>query len=288
MRPSAFLWALVLAGAGVSLAQSPTPPNAFERGSISDNIYANQPLGITWEFPKEWAVQNEGTSLLSDKYHVMLRLLPSGTQSKELVEIDYSTESDTARLVSLVQRKAWEPSGQVRYYTVGGGIPAGRNDYTSKDAPPRFLTVLNGQRRGALNLVFVAESAARIEELVQAALRIKVQPDWGSPDDLPQVTPGSLPRRIRVSQGVLNGMVDRNVQPTYPQAAREAGIQGPVMFLAHISTDGTMKNLFVLRGPPLLVQAALEAVTQWRYKPYVLNGNPIELETQITVNFTLR
>ena len=76
------------------------------------------------------------------------------------------------------------------------------------------------------------------------------------------------------------------MQPTYPPLARSARIQGPVVLEAIISKEGTMGKLRLVSGHPMLVPA-LEAVSQWRYRPYVLNGQAIEVETQITVNFVL-
>ncbi len=77
------------------------------------------------------------------------------------------------------------------------------------------------------------------------------------------------------------------VQPVYPPIARMAKIQGPVELRAVISKAGTIENLAVVSGHPMLVAAAREAVRQWRYRPYLLNGEPIEVETDITVNFIL-
>ena len=77
------------------------------------------------------------------------------------------------------------------------------------------------------------------------------------------------------------------VQPAYPPLARAARIQGSVVLQAVISKTGTIENLQVLNGHPMLVRAALDAVQQWRYRPYFLNGEPVEVETQITVNFIL-
>jgi protein TonB len=104
-------------------------------------------------------------------------------------------------------------------------------------------------------------------------------------------TPTAVPKvavqRVRVSQGVTQGMVIHRVQPTYPPLARTARVQGAVQLAAVIGKDGAVQNLHVLSGHPLLTQAALDAVKQWRYKPYILNGEPVEVDTQITVNFTL-
>jgi protein TonB len=97
----------------------------------------------------------------------------------------------------------------------------------------------------------------------------------------------ATPQRVRVSQGVSAGLLVRKVQPNYPPLARQARIQGSVLLQAEISKDGSIENLRLISGHPMLAPAAIEAVKQWKYKPYFLNGEPVEVETQITVNFTL-
>jgi periplasmic protein TonB len=86
---------------------------------------------------------------------------------------------------------------------------------------------------------------------------------------------------------MMEGNLAYRVQPVYPPLARQARIQGSVVLRAVIDRDGKIKNLQVVGGHPLLVQAAMDAVRQWRYRPYILNELPIEVETQITVNFSL-
>jgi protein TonB len=79
----------------------------------------------------------------------------------------------------------------------------------------------------------------------------------------------------------------RKVQPAYPPLARQAGVQGAVELRAIISKTGTIENLVVVSGHPMLAAAAVEAVRQWRYRPYLLNNEPVEVETESTVNFLL-
>jgi periplasmic protein TonB len=107
---------------------------------------------------------------------------------------------------------------------------------------------------------------------------------------------GSLPvvipsRPAPVKPLVISHMAEANllhkVQPVYPPLAREARVQGAVELRAIISKAGTIENLIVVRGHPMLARAALEAVKQWRYRPYLLNNEPVEVETDITVNFLL-
>jgi len=97
----------------------------------------------------------------------------------------------------------------------------------------------------------------------------------------------ATPQRVRVSLGVSQGLLIKKVQPSYPPLARQARIQGRVLLQAEISKDGTIENLRLISGHPMLAPAAIEAVKQWRYKPYMLNGEPVAVETQVEVNFTL-
>jgi protein TonB len=102
----------------------------------------------------------------------------------------------------------------------------------------------------------------------------------------PSAAPSPTVRVPRVSH-MMEGNLIRRVQPAYPPLARSARIQGQVVLAAVITKEGTIENLRVLEGHPMLVRAALDAVSQWRYRPYVLNNEPVEVETRITVNFSL-
>jgi protein TonB len=110
-------------------------------------------------------------------------------------------------------------------------------------------------------------------------------------------TPKTVPERetvaaapkgpMRVSVGVQAAKLIRQVKPVYPQLARAARMSGTVRLQAIIATDGRIRNLQLIGGPPLLVKAALEAVKEWQYEPTLLNGEPVEVITSIEVNFTL-
>jgi len=97
----------------------------------------------------------------------------------------------------------------------------------------------------------------------------------------------ATPKSVRVSLGVMQGMLIHQPKPVYPPLARQARIQGTVMLAAVISKEGTIENLHVISGHPMLTGAALDAVKQWRYRPYMLNNEPVEVETQVQVNFSL-
>jgi TonB family protein len=107
----------------------------------------------------------------------------------------------------------------------------------------------------------------------------------------PQTSAGGAqstrPMRVRVSQGVAQGMAISKVPPIYPADAKAARIQGSVIIGVIIGKDGSIQSEHLVSGHPLLAPAALDAVKRWKYRPYILNGNPVEVDTQITVNFTL-
>jgi protein TonB len=92
---------------------------------------------------------------------------------------------------------------------------------------------------------------------------------------------------IRVGGNVQAANLIKKVTPSYPPLAKQARIQGTVRFNAVIGKDGAIQNLTLVSGHPLLVPAATEAVKQWVYKPTLLNGDPVDVITQIDVNFTL-
>jgi protein TonB len=108
--------------------------------------------------------------------------------------------------------------------------------------------------------------------------------------DIPVAEPklaAQAAQKVRVSSGVAQGLLIRQVAPLYPLQARQAHIQGTVVLQAVIGKDGSVQSVHALSGHPMLIKAAGDAVKQWRYKPYYLNGEPVEADTQINVNFKL-
>ncbi len=96
--------------------------------------------------------------------------------------------------------------------------------------------------------------------------------------------PVAHPSRV---SAMMEGYLIHQVEPVYPRLARAAGVEGTVELRAVITRQGTIEKLQVLRGPPLLVKAAVDAVAEWRYRPYLLNGEPVEVDTDVTVKFSL-
>jgi TonB family C-terminal domain len=92
---------------------------------------------------------------------------------------------------------------------------------------------------------------------------------------------------LRVSSGVAEGLIKHKVNPKYPREAREQGIEGDVILRATIDTKGNITNLKVSQGDPILAAAAIDAVKDWKYRPYVLNGEPVDVDTTIKIQFHL-
>jgi periplasmic protein TonB len=132
---------------------------------------------------------------------------------------------------------------------VVGGVPGG---------------IPGGQMGGVIGSVITSSNMAAVPKFVPVA-----------------------PQRIRISAGVTRGLLIHRVEPTYPTLAKSARVQGDVVLSAIIDGNGQITNLQLVSGHPMLVPAAIAAVRQWRYKPYLLNAQPVEVETTITVIFTL-
>jgi protein TonB len=118
------------------------------------------------------------------------------------------------------------------------------------------------------------ESGAGIGETMSAA-------------SLPLPPPSAATQPVRLNAGVVAAKLIYQPKPVYPPLARQVRVQGTVHLEAIISREGTIQNLTVLGGHPLLIPAAIEAVQQWRYQPTLLSGEPVEVVTTIEVTFTL-
>src|SRR5271154_4432909 len=103
----------------------------------------------------------------------------------------------------------------------------------------------------------------------------------------PPPPPKATPTRIKVGGNVQSASLLRQVQPIYPQIAKTAHVQGTVILHAIIAKDGSIQELQYISGPALLMRSAMDAVHQWKYQPTLLNGEPVEVDTTISVVFTL-
>jgi len=105
-------------------------------------------------------------------------------------------------------------------------------------------------------------------------------------DNGPQVK-AAVVKKLNISSGVMAGMLLLKTTPVYPPIAKAARVSGTVVLQATISKTGSIENLHVISGPAMLQQAAMQAVKSWRYRPYLLNNEPVEVETTVNVIFSL-
>ncbi len=140
-------------------------------------------------------------------------------------------------------------------------------------APPSVGGVVGGVPGGVAGGVAGGQLGGVVGGVLNAA-----------PSDAPAL---AAPKRVNVSQGVAQGLLVHKVVPQYPVIAKQAHVQGSVVLQAVIAKDGSIENVQVVSGPATLASAAVNAVKQWRYKPYYLNGQPVEVQTTINVNFNL-
>jgi len=132
----------------------------------------------------------------------------------------------------------------------------------------------------------IAAPGTMLDRLIASVAAVPVaRPVERAIETAPAPVPAA-PIRIRIS-AVEPGLLVHRVEPVYPDLARRARISGEVKLEGVIGTDGRLRELKVLAGNPLLTKAALDAVSQWRYRPTTLNGDPVEVIAPITVTFRL-
>lgn len=156
--------------------------------------------------------------------------------------------------------------------------------------PQAYVAAVNALQRIDEHLMLAPINIRKADgSTSQANLQIRVRPDTNPslPPPPPAVSTDGKPLPLRVGGNVQSANLVTKVTPVYPAEAKQAHIQGTVRFNATIGTDGKMKDLTAVEGDPLLAEAAMKAVWQWVYRPTLLNGQPVEVQTQIDVNFTL-
>jgi protein TonB len=134
-------------------------------------------------------------------------------------------------------------------------------------------------------IAFAMPGLSAVAETVINMVLPEATPPVPPPPVKPVETRSAQP--VSVSKGVQAARLIFGPKPEYPTLAKAARVQGTVHLRAIIGTDGSVRNLAVQSGPPLLIKAAMEAVSRWRYQPTLLTGAPVEVTTEIDVNFTL-
>ncbi len=150
--------------------------------------------------------------------------------------------------------------------------------HKTQEAPPPPISTTGGVLGGVSGAVVGGVSGGVFHEMLNGAPSV---PALANP---PVPTPV---KRIRVAARVAEANLIHDVTPQYPPEAGRARLEGTVLLMAVIGKDGSVKDVRVESGLPILAQAAIDAVKQWRYKPYMIDGEPVEVDSRITINFTL-
>jgi TonB family protein len=299
----------------------------FENGTIANSIYSNECLGFSLPIPAGWNLNTQIGSSSDGKArhrpnHALALLVldqpeqdASGTRIRIFLEArDASAQRDTAQeYVSKIAHAHSYPQDRIlirdAFALAYGGRQFFRADYKETHAnigTLYFASVFTKFRQHLIGGSLTARSPEELDQAADSLLGISFQDDrintkcaMGSeaessnamhgPVPIPNA-PGprsALPLRVRISSSVAQGLVIKKVAPNYPSDARQARIQGSVVLQAEIDTNGDVADLALVSGHPALAPAAITAVKQWKYKPYLLNGQPVTVETQIVVNFAL-
>ena len=160
---------------------------------------------------------------------------------------------------------------------------AGKTADAIEDAPAP-LVVKGGKAPTSRAKLGAADAPAPSMVGIAAAGAAAPPPDLGSAPDL---APKPMLQTLNISQGVSRGLLYKKIQPVYPRNALDMRVEGSVELMATVSKTGDITHVKVLNGDSQLTKAATDAVKQWKYKPYLLNGEPVEIQTQVTINFKL-
>ncbi|HKM86693.1 MAG TPA: energy transducer TonB [Terriglobales bacterium] len=302
-----FTVAAGLLATALSSAQQPgnDSPNAltFENGTLANGVYSNECFGFSLPIPAGWEVNDAVTAggkarHRSDRDLVLLFLHQQGKLPGRIIlsaldsaahiggPQEFVTTAVRAQINSPTERREL-----LRYtFTVDyGGRHFFRSDYTTlmRDSIPLYLAYVYTEFRG----YFIGETLASaspegLDDAANSLQRISFQEDQVNPKCV-MGPDDAATSPVPVAPGVSTGLLIKKVPPDYPILARQSRIQGQVILRARIDKDGNVEDLTLVSGHPMLAPAAIKAVKQWKYKPYLLNGQPVKVETQVVVIFSL-
>ena len=316
-----FVSQLALAQGG-EVIPADTPAPAIDRGRFVGNAYVNDFLGLSYPLPDEWFVNPDlspvpagavkkltsGALLL----FVADKRRPQGNfRNRVLLIADDASNYDPGLTAEGYAAKFMNATGQkqavepLQSATVEFAVQHfHRADYRDgSETAVLYKSFVCTKVKGYwVSWTFVGGSSTELDELVNSLKRLSLQTVENPVELQParsaepssihngaahgQASTGPI-RRVRISQMVSDAFVIRKIQPAYPDEARRQHVHGNVVLKAEISHTGDVSELTVVSGDPLLAPSALEAVKQWKYKPYLLNGQPVDVETQVTVTYQL-
>lgn len=313
----------LLAGAQEAAAPQAPPPTPAQLDRAIEDFARQIPAGITADRYAAFAVAMpaDAAEYQALNKHALLVVAALSKDSSELplkrvyleqekrttelspfavVRSEVPADSPAGKLMGthrvdayyLIPLSAWRQPGTLladfaahRKEFIVGRFPLPiKEEFIRDDAQPEPMA---GQAIGGETVQAIVQRAVT-NWREQSAQKMPVFVCWPETDGDPHFACRPMPQRIRVSSGVAQGLLTRMVQPHYPESARANRLQGRVILHVIIGKDGVVQQVDLVNGHPALVPAAVEAVRQWRYHPYLIGGEPVEVDTQITVVFQLR
>lgn len=285
--------------------KTPVPPAAPSVGSFDNNAYTNDYFDIFYPLSRDWVRQTgvvrnklaaEGASqgayvllaavhipqdtdpLRADSSFTVLAKARSGTQDcKQYLENGAS---------ELQSQKEGKQKGEVSQFAIAGR-DFYRADFEYRQGPDHRTFLCTVTKDFLLQWNIIGWSKQAIEVAVETLNSVTSVPAATREQPKPAAE-ADHPNRVPVSAGVTTGLLIKKVQPIYPPEARSARIEGTVLMQATINKTGDVVDLEVLSGPIELVVSAVNAVRKWKYRPYLLKGEPVAVQTQLVVNYVLR
>jgi TonB family protein len=283
-------------------------------GAFKDDLYSNEFFDVAYPLSRDWVRETEvmrkrvsadgqspGIYVLLAAVHIPQQTAPLEADSSFVLSALESANRSCEQYLqslgnALHSRKEAQQKGTATPLTIAGR-DFYRIDFEFRESPSRRTFLCTQSKNYLLQWNIVGLSKGTVESSVSTLNAIhagqsQTPPAERSGMDAPSNSAGDMQSkpqvvRVRVAAGVTQGLILKKVPPVYPQQAKYAHIQGSVRMSAIISKNGDVVDLEILDGPIELAVSAVNAVRQWKYRPYVLNGEPVEVGTEITVNYVL-
>jgi protein TonB len=272
-RPGSRIDSRVAATAAKKEKQLPVP---FSRPGIEDSLFREIEPGAKLQRNPWAAVGSPALLLLVSLMLIVVPLYHTDPLPKREVVTMLYLQPPPAAGSSATRFRA--PTSTFTPTKASISTPVFKTPETTLTAPPAEGGTNSGVAGGVPGGVVGGIPDGVLSEVMGSARGVAVLAK--APDPMPV-------KRVRVPARIAEANLIHDVAPTYPAEAGRARIEGTVVLMAVIGEDGTVKDVRVESGLPILAQAAIDAVKRWRYKPYTLNGEPVEVDSRITINFTL-
>ena len=309
VRLSLIICSILASAVAFAQQSNDNPSNLmnYETGALANDSYSNDCLGFSFPLPSGWDLANQLVGADAKAKHVpgntLLLLVVDQHKQGALANRILLTARDTSKETVTAQdfvansvrsqiNARPQDSSTIRdaYAVEYGGQQFFRSDYkqSQTNREPLYVAYIYTKFRGYfIGETIMAGSQEELDRAANSLQRILFQEDRVDPKCVMDSSVTDIPQRPRVSQGVATGLLANRVAPDYPSDARLARIQGQVVLQILIDRSGDVKDVSLVSGHPLLAPSAIKAVKQWKYKPYLLDGQPVAWETIVTMNFTL-